>query len=193
MSSKADAYFDTKNIDLKPLCFIYFWTTITDFNFKSDGLIRMIWCVTRFTNTDIIRVRYSCSSLMLLSHLNVAFAESNVILESLVWKLRQLSSLLSSVLMQRLVASHHCHPPFAPCSPQLGCFYGNSRIRSKPASAVYVSLPSFLSSSASGFFNFEELLWFILALRYCSLPGYKMEDERVLLIKGRVVFVKMTK
>lgn len=66
-------------------------------------------------------------------------------------KLRQLLSLLSCILMQRLMASHHCHPPFAPCSPQIGCFYGNSRIQSRPVSAVSLSLLSLLGSRLQAF------------------------------------------
>lgn len=101
-------------------------------------------------------------------------------------KLRQLLSLLSYFLMQRLIASHHCHPPFALCSPQMGCFYGNSRIPSRPMSAVSLFL-----SSAAGFRLFS--LWrysFFYLDSLFFLPGYKMEDETVLFIKGRVVFVE---
>lgn len=66
-------------------------------------------------------------------------------------KLRQLLALLSYILMQHLIASHHCHPPFAPCSPQIGCFYGNSRIRSRPVSASSLSLLSLLGSRLQAF------------------------------------------
>lgn len=47
------------------------------------------------------------------------------------------------------VASHH--PPFAPWSPQQGCFYGNNRICSGPVHAVSVSPLSLLSPCSTPF------------------------------------------
>lgn len=97
-------------------------------------------------------------------------------------------SLLSCILMQHLTASHQCHPPFTPCSPQIGCYYGNSRIRSRPVSAVSLSLLSLLGSRLQAFLLWRGSLFYFDSLFF--FPGYKMEDERVLFIKGWVVFVK---
>lgn len=43
---------------------------------------------------------------------------------------------LGESILSAPVASHHHHPPRAPCSPQPGCFYGNNRICSGPVHTV---------------------------------------------------------
>lgn len=97
------------------------------------------------------------------------------------------SSLPPCLLIQHPVASHHHHPPCAPCSPQPGCSYGNSRIHSGPVSAVSVSSVSLLSlfSSvqsdphsrllAAAYFSFEELVCYcsLLFLPRCRIKGGK--------------------
>lgn len=83
------------------------------------------------------------------------------------------SSMPPRLLIRHPVASHHRHPPCAPCSPQPGCSHGNSKIRSGPVSAVSVSSVSLL-----GLFFFcsvrpsQRGFWLLPILALRSLFGF---------------------